>query len=71
MFNIISHLRDANLTILRFYLTPGRMAIIKKSTNQPKTYAVGSVGKKEFFSTVDGSVDRCSHGNQCRDSSKH
>ena len=33
MFNISDHYRNASQTTVRYYLTPVRMAAIKKSTN--------------------------------------
>ena len=44
-------------TIMRYYLTPVRMAIIKKNTNNISE----DVEKKEPSYTVGGNVNWCSH----------
>ena len=56
-------------TIMRYHLTPIRMAIIKN----PKAINAGeSVEKREFFYTVGGNVNLCSsYGRQYGDSSKN
>ena len=56
-------------TTVRYHLTPVRMAIIKKSTNNNSEEGVE---KREPSYTVGGNVDWCSHyGKQYGDSSKY
>ena len=55
-------------TVMRYHLTPVRMAVTKKD----KRTTVGeAVEKREHLCTVSRNDDWCSHdGKQCRDSSK-
>lgn len=54
MLNIISHHRNANLTIVRYHIIPTEMAVVKKG-------AITSVGKdvEKLVSshTADGNIE--------------
>ena len=44
MFNITNYQRNANQTTKRYHLTPARLAIIKKSTNNTFWKGFGEMG---------------------------
>ena len=48
-------------TILRYHLTPVKMAIIKKSTNNKWLEGVWSQGKREPSHAPGGNINWCSH----------
>ena len=69
MLNVINHEKNANYSHIRHHLTPVRMAIINKSTNNKCWRRCGE--RREPFCTVGGNADWCSHcGKQYGDTSK-
>ena len=57
-------------TTMRYHLTPARMAIIKKATNNNDGEGVEK--KKEPYYTLGGSVNWCNHcGKQYGDASEN
>jgi len=74
MLNITNHQENEIKTIMRYHLTPVRMADgCHGKTKRTKPTSVGKVvEKREHLCTVCGNVNWCSHyGKQKGNSSKH
>jgi hypothetical protein len=57
-------------TILRFYVTPVRVATIKKANNNKYWQGFANIGRKESLCTAGGNVNEYNpFGKQYRDSS--
>ena len=60
MLNTANHQRTANQNQMRYHLTPVRMAIINKNTNNKHWQGCGEKGILALY-TVGGNVSWCSH----------